>query len=101
MSDFGNETRPVADKSHKCIWCVERIAPGTKHMRYVGIWEGDWQNWRMHVECLEAHERGEESWDETICNNRHLRGFSCREMDHVRRERDARKILEKVYGVLV
>lgn len=78
--NFGSESHPVAEKSHRCIWCVERIAPGTKHFKYVGIWQGDWQNWRMHNECLESHESARDYYQDEICNNRHRRGFSCYEM---------------------
>lgn len=89
MSTFGNVTSPVADKSHRCIHCIERIAPGTKHIRYVGRWEGEWQEWRMHDECLDAsdrtHRENDLGYDDPLCVDGHLRGLSCREMDILRR----------------
>lgn len=53
MSDFGRDTRPVARKDYRCEWCGQQIPKGEKHYHYVGVWEGDWQNWRMHSECFE------------------------------------------------
>ena len=53
MTDFGDTSWPVARKPHRCEWCGEVIAVGEKHARYVGKWEGDFQNWRMHSDCLE------------------------------------------------
>lgn len=81
--DFQAPTRPVADKSYRCIYCIDRIAPGTKHFKFVGIYQGDWQNWRMHLECIKAHEDNNYSSayeDGEICPERHRRGFSCTEM---------------------
>lgn len=69
----------VADISHRCVYCIERIAPGTKHNQYVGLWEGDFQNWRMHLECLDAH--SEQTDEGEICDEAHLRGETCREKE--------------------
>ena len=84
MSDFGNVRHVVAAKSHRCIHCIERIAPGTKHAHYVGVWERDWQDWRMHDECLDASDRTRREedlhHDDPLCEYGHLRGLSCREM---------------------
>lgn len=103
MADFGHETHPVADRSHRCQHCIERIAPGTKHMRYVGVWQGDWQDWRMHEECLIASDHSRENMDsyDPLCDERHLRGVSCREMKIVRDDRNARKLLLAIAGVVV
>lgn len=53
MSDFGNHTTPKAAKDYRCEWCGEAIPKGEKHQHYVGVWDGEWQNWRMHDECYE------------------------------------------------
>jgi len=53
MSDFFNYTYPIARKEHRCEWCGEPIPKGEKHIHGSGVWEGDWQNWRMHNECHE------------------------------------------------
>ena len=51
MSEFGNATFPTARKEYRCEWCGETILKGEKHYKYAGMWEGDFQNWRMHDEC--------------------------------------------------
>lgn len=51
MTDFGNMFNPRAAKLHRCEWCLGPIVKGEKHANYKGLWEGDWQNWRMHDEC--------------------------------------------------
>ncbi len=52
MSDFG-ELKAVLNgrKDYRCAWCGENIPQGTPHQHYAGMWDGDWQNWRMHPEC--------------------------------------------------
>lgn len=54
MSEFGNHTHPVARKEYRCEWCGEKILRGEKHFKYAGMWEGDFQNYRMHLECENA-----------------------------------------------
>jgi hypothetical protein len=51
VSDFSNHTYPVSRKEYRCEWCGEPIPKGEKHLHYTGVWEGEWQNWRMHMEC--------------------------------------------------
>ncbi len=47
-----NETFwPIAAKDHRCEWCGQRIDKGERHAHYTGIWECEFQNWRMHEEC--------------------------------------------------
>ena len=48
---FNDVTLPVARKQHRCEWCGEAIEKGEKHAKYVGMFEGDFQSWRMHQEC--------------------------------------------------
>lgn len=54
MSDFGRHIHPTARKDHRCEWCGETIPKGENHTQYRGMWEGEWQNWRMHDECYDA-----------------------------------------------
>ena len=54
MSDFGSPTYPVARKKYRCAWCGQYILPGEKYFKYAGMWEGDFQDWRMHSECEKA-----------------------------------------------
>lgn len=47
-----NETFwPIAAKEHRCEWCFEAILKAERHAHFVGKWEGEFQNWRMHEEC--------------------------------------------------
>ena len=56
MSDFGEVTKPAARKAYRCIWCSEDVVKGEKHVRYAGVWQGDWQFWRMHDECYAVYD---------------------------------------------
>lgn len=51
---FGDTTFHSGYKDHRCEWCGETIPKGEKFAHYKGQWQGDWQNWRMHLECSEA-----------------------------------------------
>lgn len=59
MSNMGDMTTPKAAKDHRCAWCGEDILKGTQYKRFRGRWDGDWQNWGMHIECFGEHD-GEE-----------------------------------------
>lgn len=63
MSDFYNTTTPRARKDYRCEWCGDPIPTGEQHVHFVGVWEGEWQNWRMHNECHEAAADSEEMQD--------------------------------------
>jgi hypothetical protein len=58
VSDFGNITSPRARKQHRCEYCYGPIPKGEQHKKFVGMWDGDWQYWRMHNECLVTHNAG-------------------------------------------
>lgn len=51
MNDFGTASEPIARKPHKCEYCLGPIPKGEKHYHYSGMFDGEWQNWRMHAEC--------------------------------------------------
>lgn len=52
MSTLLSKTEPAARKQHRCEWCGEPIVPGEKHVKNVMIFEGDFQSWRAHKECI-------------------------------------------------
>jgi hypothetical protein len=81
---FGDGGHPVAKKTHPCIWCNEPIVIGERHFKYVGEWEGEFQNWRMHSDCLDAHQR--ETFDGEICDSAHQRGRTCEEKEAAQRK---------------
>jgi hypothetical protein len=48
---FNDFTHPIARKQHQCVWCGEMIEAGTRHMKFVGEFEREFQSWRIHIEC--------------------------------------------------
>jgi hypothetical protein len=63
MSDFGDYRRPVGRKEHSCGYCGWRIPVGEKHVQYVGVYDGEFQDWRMHNECFDDfNNSGEETF---------------------------------------
>lgn len=80
---FNVPRTPVAKKSHRCIWCWDDIITRERYYRFVGIYEGDFQNWAMHLDCQMACEReGDYEYGE-ICEERHQRGKTCQEMERI------------------
>jgi hypothetical protein len=55
MADFGEGRKLVGNKDHRCEWCGQKIPKGDLHYQFKGLWEGEWQNWRMHLECYGAY----------------------------------------------
>lgn len=51
MNNFGETTRIVGRKEHRCEYCYGPIPKGEEHPQYKGMWQDEWQNWRMHEEC--------------------------------------------------
>ena len=47
----------VARKEYQCSWCGERIEKGVKHRSRAGIFEGEFQANREHLECAMAMSR--------------------------------------------
>ena len=60
MSDFGRSEYPTAAKDHRCEYCYGRIPKGEEHVHFTGVYEGEWQNWRMHRECSDDFDSGGE-----------------------------------------
>ncbi len=65
---FLSRTEHVARKKHRCIWCGEQVLPGTRYVRQAGVFEGDLQADKWHLECNAAgdeyfSETGEETFD--------------------------------------
>lgn len=57
MSDFGEMVHPIARKQYRCEYCLGPIPIGEKHNQFKGMWQGEWQNWRMHDECYESYNK--------------------------------------------
>lgn len=79
VTDFGVDRNPVAKKNHVCEWCRTFVLIGERYYRYRGKWEGEFQDWAMHLDCVEAHQK--ETDDGEICDENHPRGRTCDERD--------------------
>jgi hypothetical protein len=83
MSDFGEGRTVKAGKQHQCIWCYDPVVVGEYHHHYKGMWESDWQDWRMHLDCLKAC-REEQDGDSEVHDEGHERGRTCEETENLR-----------------
>jgi hypothetical protein len=84
MSDFGEGRTVRARKESTCQWCHDPIQVGEYHFRFVGKWQGDFQDWRMHSDCEDAHQS--ETYEGEICEDTHQRGRTCADKDDAQRE---------------
>lgn len=82
MNELGGGGIVTANKIHSCAWCQSPIRKGEKHYQFKGKWMGDWQNWRMHSECADAH--GQETQDGEIHSHAHQRGRTCSQTEMAR-----------------
>ena len=65
-------------KTHACVWCHTRIVVGEEHQKFVGVWEGEFQNWRVHNDCLKPMTSSDQHEDSgEICSGPHFRGGKC------------------------
>lgn len=46
---------PIARKQHKCQVCGCAIPKGTIHHYQSSVYDGSWQDWRVHSDCAEMH----------------------------------------------
>lgn len=76
-------------KIFACCWCREDIPVGEPRVNYVGLWEGEFQNWHMHPECHSAYKREDDAGggDGQIHNEKHPRGMACGEQQEIERDR--------------
>lgn len=54
MSWTLDQSKPKARKNHECLWCGQPIPKGEIYSRWVGIFEGDFNCNKMHLECSKA-----------------------------------------------
>ncbi len=45
---------PTGRKDYSCEWCSQKIICGEKHFQRTYVFEGDFTNGRMHLECEKA-----------------------------------------------
>lgn len=75
-----NEFRTIASptKPHRCVWCHTEIKKFESHLQFVGHWEGEFQNWRVHIDCKKSmRETATYQDDGAICPGPHWRGETC------------------------
>ena len=48
---FYREETPKARKVYKCCECGEKIEPGQKYHKAVGVWDGEFSTWRTCWPC--------------------------------------------------
>ena len=77
---FERNATPVARKIHKCYWCREPIVKNEKHYYQVGIYNGDWNDWRMHLDCQRVSDPPD--IEDYLCENKHERGKRCGDCDN-------------------
>lgn len=53
--DFGGALWIRGRKRYRCDACYGPIPKGETHANYRGMYENEWQNWRMHRECYEGY----------------------------------------------
>ena len=63
-------------KAWPCAWCKGIIQAGEPHQRYVGTYEGEFQDWRVHEDCVIPLEKSWDGCDGEICSSKHNRGSS-------------------------
>jgi hypothetical protein len=54
---FLSETKHRARKIHLCIWCNDKIIVGEFYLSQSGIYEGDFQHSKYHLECAQARDK--------------------------------------------
>lgn len=81
---FGEGRHPRARKVHYCVWCHTDIGIGERYFYFFGEWDGELQDWRMHADCEDAHQRETEEGE--ICDIQHQRGRTCAEKDAEQRK---------------
>lgn len=76
FNQFKEINRPK--KIHRCEWCHQQIVIGESHLQFIGHWEGEFQNWRVHHECKSSM-NGSDYYQEDagICPGPHGRGEDC------------------------
>lgn len=84
MSDFGDGRTVRARKEFTCQWCHDPIRVGERHFRFTGKWQGEFQDWRMHSDCEDAHQS--ETYEGEICENTHQRGRTCPDKEKAQRD---------------
>lgn len=100
MSWQGYRRVAKPNKAYPCAWCKGIIQAGEQHQRFVGTHEGDFQDWRVHDDCIPPMEK---SWDLehdwAICLSKHNRGSSyCHDSHDYHDRREAESVEASLAG---
>jgi len=49
-----SSTYPKSKKIYYCEWCGEKILKGEKHLKRVYLYDNEFEQGRMHLECEKA-----------------------------------------------
>jgi hypothetical protein len=79
MSEYRllKETKPIASKDYKCIWCGHVIKRGSRYISEQSVYDGRMQNHHWHQECISACEEvntGEFSYEFDPYDNERPKG---------------------------
>jgi hypothetical protein len=55
MSDFGEGKTLKTRVAHRCEWCGQQIEAKVDCFHYKGMFQDEWQDWYMHLECNEDY----------------------------------------------
>lgn len=50
-----SERQSKAKKNYKCCECHKPINVGDSYLRYSGVWNNEWENYRFHIYCYQAY----------------------------------------------
>lgn len=53
-------------KEHVCVFCNQKIPIGSRYTRFVGEWQGDFQNWCLCDFCNDYYNYFNLDWSEGI-----------------------------------
>lgn len=61
------ESWVIARKEHTCCECMSTISPGEKYRLNKGVWDGDFQTWKMCEICHRVFQAALSGTDNCIC----------------------------------
>jgi len=67
IPEFFSDKTPVARKVHMCCECGTEIEKGEKYYYCCGLWDGDFSQYRQHLDCLKACETFRDKLNDGEC----------------------------------
>lgn len=71
--------RRKARKAHSCEWCATAIEVGEEHEYWSGVYDGEFSQQRMHLDCFIAAQKSQDDYLQEYCGETwpHPRGGHC------------------------